>query len=231
MASEKSKLLNRIEGEDDGPTPGVVSRNLARLCIITAVLMFFFMIASVALAAVLAYTKIDDDDNHANNNLCLTADCIQVAARLSSYMDTSVQPCDDFYKFSCGGWEDNNVIPDGLGRWGTFEQLAQSNYQFLIKALSDTSNTSEPEAVKKAKQIFAACTNLDQINKDKAQALTHFLTLTGGWNKTNVTQNATWSINSSLVVEHYYGSSAFFGFDIEPDDLNSSKAVIEVTGN
>lgn len=253
MASEKSRLLNRIEGDDDQLTGSVVSRNLTRLCIITSVLMFFFMIASVALAAVLGYTKANEKNKQQevifvtnltnvtwitnatvitngtflNNTLCLNKDCVQVAARVTSYMDTSVNPCDDFYMYSCGGWEKENVIPEGLGIWGTFEQLAKSNYQFLVKAMSN--NTKSPSAaVEKAKQIFAACTDIAKIQADFPQALDRYLTLTGGWNEANITENTTWSINSSLVVEHYYGSSAFFSFDVEPDDRNSSKAVIKV---
>lgn len=240
MATENTKLLNRIE--DDQP-PVVVSRNLTRLCVITSVFMFFFMIASVALAAILAYTKINDNNNSNTkivhtlvnisdgriraNSTCLNTDCVKVAARLATYMDPNVKPCEDFYKYSCGGWEEQNSLPEGVGRWGTFEQLTQSNYQYLIKALS-SSSTSDPEAVAKAKRIFAACTNTEQINKDAPEALKRFITLTGGWDETNITQNSTWSINSSLVVEHYYGSAAFFAFDIEPDDMNSSKAVIKV---
>ena len=256
MATERSKLLNRIEGDDEEQGGGgIVSRNLTRLCIITSILMFFFMIATVALAAVLGYTKVHDN-NHENNNyqsplfnltngtivypisnitnatqlnntMCLDVDCVQVAARLTSFMDTSVNPCQDMYQYSCGGWEDANTLPDGLGRWGTFEQLAQKNYQFLIKALSDGVK-SKSEAVNKAKQIFVACTDTAQIQADIPQALNHYLTITGGWDETNITQNSSWSIDSSLVVEHYYGSSAFFSFDIEPDDMNSSKAVIKV---
>ena len=255
MATERSKLLNRIEGDDEEQGGGVVSRNLTRLCIITSVLMFFFMIATVALAAVLGYTKAHDN-KHENNNfnsplfnltngtvvkpisnitnatrlnntMCLDVECIQLAARLTSYMNSSVDPCQDMYQYSCGGWEDANRLPDGLRRWGTFEQLAQRNYQFLIKAMSDGVKTKS-EAVNKAKQMFMACTDTEQNQADAPQALSRYLTLTGGWDETNITQNSTWSIESNLVVEHYYGSSAFFSFDIEPDDMNSSKAVIKV---
>ena len=254
MASETSRLLNRIEGDDDHQGGKVVSRNLTRLCIGTAILMFFFMIATVALAAVLGYNEAHDKNEsnklkgplinltnsttvisianvtnaiQLNNSLCLDVNCVQLAARLTSYMDTSYEPCTDMYHYSCGGWEDDNSLPEGVGRWGTFEQLAQKNYQFLVKAMSDGTE-SPSKAVEKAKQIFAACTNTEQIQEDTAAALYRYLTLTGGWNETNVTQNSTWSINSSLVVEHYYGSSAFFSFDIEPDDRNSSVAVIKV---
>ena len=251
MATEKDRLLNRIEGDDDQLASSVVSRNLTRLCIVVTVLMFFFMITSVALAAILGYTKIHDDNGgetqsntacnitnitnitkvtnatRLNNTMCLSTECVQVAARLTSYMDPNVDPCEDFYKYSCGGWEEENVLPEGLGSWGTFEQLAQSNYQFLIKAMMDTTKNPS-EAVTKAKQIFAACTNIEQIQADMPAVLNRYLSVTGGWDETNVTENSTWQINSSLVVEHYYGSSAFFSFDIEPDDKNSTKAVIKV---
>ena len=175
MATEKDRLLNRIEGDDDQLAGSVVSRNLTRLCIVVTVLMFFFMITSVALAAILGYTKIHDNGDETqpitthnvtnitkvtnatrlNNTMCLSTECVQVAARLTSYMDPNVDPCEDFYKYSCGGWEEENVLPEGLGRWGTFEQLAQSNYQFLIKAMMDTTKNPS-EAVTKAKQIFAS---------------------------------------------------------------------------
>lgn len=237
MATEKDRLLNRIEGDDDQLTGSVISRNLTRLCVVVTVLMFFFMIASVALAAILGYTKVNEDNGNKvqplpsnitnTTKLCLNVECVQAAGRITSYMDPSVNPCDNFYKYSCGGWEEENVLPEGLGRWGTFEQLSKSNYQFLIKAMTNTTKNPS-EAVEKAKKIFLACTDVAQIDADAPQALKKYLTKTGGWDETNVTQNSTWQINSSLVVEHYYGSSAFFSFDIEPDDMNSSKAVIKV---
>ena len=38
-------------------------------------------------------------------------------------MDISADPCDDFYRFACGGWMDENVIPDGKNKWGRFYEL------------------------------------------------------------------------------------------------------------
>lgn len=244
--TERTRLLNRIE-DDEVPQHGIISRNQTRLCIIVTVLMFAFMIISVALAAVLGYTKLNEEDNgHANGHayhfpllnvtdatalntsLCLTMDCIKAAARLSEYMDDSIDPCKDFYQYSCGGWERVTNIPKGLGRWGTFEQLAQDNYRHMIGYLSAQSVSNDAEAIKKMRQIYAACLDTEKIKEDTPEALKHYLAITGGWNETNVTQTEPWSINSSLVVEHYYGSSAFFEFDIEPDDYNSSIAVIKV---
>lgn len=44
---------------------------------------------------------------------CLTEECVQLAASVLSRMDTSVNPCQNFYNFSCGRWMNNNIIPPG----------------------------------------------------------------------------------------------------------------------
>ena len=38
-------------------------------------------------------------------------------------MDITADPCDDFFRFACGGWIDSNVIPDGKSKWGRFYEL------------------------------------------------------------------------------------------------------------
>ena len=46
-------------------------------------------------------------------------------------MDRSVDPCVDFYKFSCGGWQKNNPIPADQAAWSVYAKLANENQQFL----------------------------------------------------------------------------------------------------
>eukprot|EP00833_Pecoramyces_ruminatium_P017564 jgi/Orpsp1_1/1191596/evm.model.d7180000087215.1 len=40
-----------------------------------------------------------------NEDECLTPECYEVSKRVLSNIDLSVNPCDDFYKFACGGYE------------------------------------------------------------------------------------------------------------------------------
>ena len=50
-------------------------------------------------------------------NLYLTA------GHLLENMNATVDPCDDFFQFACGGWIDRNYIPESSSKWGIFYQL------------------------------------------------------------------------------------------------------------
>lgn len=58
--------------------------------------------------------------------------CIHIASNILESMDQTVDPCEDFYSYSCNGWVRANPIPDGKSTWGTFMKLEQKN-QLVIK--------------------------------------------------------------------------------------------------
>lgn len=38
-------------------------------------------------------------------------------------MDTTVEPCSNFFKYACGGWLKRNIIPETSSRYSNFDIL------------------------------------------------------------------------------------------------------------
>src|ERR1700748_1647039 len=77
-----------------------------------------------------------------------------------SNLDRSVDPCVDFYKFSCGGWMKNNPIPADQSGWSVYAKLGNENQQFLWGILEEDAKAKNRTPVQqKVGDYFAACMN------------------------------------------------------------------------
>jgi putative endopeptidase len=81
-------------------------------------------------------------------------------------LDKSVDPCTDFYRYSCGGWMKNNPIPADQASWSVYGKLANENEQFLWGILEADAKAADRTAVQqKIGDYFAACMDTAAIDK------------------------------------------------------------------
>ncbi len=82
-------------------------------------------------------------------------------------MDTAVDPCVNFYQYSCGGWMKNNPIPGDQASWSVYGKLEYENEQFLWGILKDSakSDAKRNAVQQKIGDYFAACMDTDAIEK------------------------------------------------------------------
>jgi putative endopeptidase len=88
-------------------------------------------------------------------------------------MDRSVDPCVDFFKYSCGGWIKNNPIPPDQSSWDTYSKMQDENRDRLRGILEAASapNPNRNAATQKIGDYYASCTDEKAIEAKGAEPL------------------------------------------------------------
>src|ERR1700743_1798740 len=70
----------------------------------------------------------------------------RVPAFSIDYMDQSVSPATNFYRFANGAWLKNNPVPADKARWASFSELAERNWYMIHEILDSAAADSAAPA-------------------------------------------------------------------------------------
>jgi putative endopeptidase len=133
-------------------------------------------------------------------------------------MDKTVNPADDFYHFANGTWIKNTQIPANESRWGSFNELADRNYDNLKKILEECANdkTAQPGSNRQKIGDFYR-TGMDTAKLEKegfSPAMALMLSINKMANKADIMK-----FEAELNKQ---GLSGIFAFYVEADQKNSN---------
>lgn len=83
-----------------------------------------------------------------------------------SFMDLSIKPGDDFYKYACGTWMKNHPIPEEHSRYSSMEILHENNLEQLQELLNDAVKNKEDKIAEKIGIIYKLGMDTAQINEN-----------------------------------------------------------------
>jgi predicted metalloendopeptidase len=137
-------------------------------------------------------------------------------------IDKSVDPCQNFYQYACGGWMKANPIPPQYARWGRFNELADRNQQVLREILEDSAKHQDRSPVdQKIGAFYASCTNEAAIDAAGDQPI-----------QPELKRIAALKDKSELAAEvarfHNQGVPVFFRFGATPDFEHSTMTIADI---
>ncbi len=138
-------------------------------------------------------------------------------------LDRTVDPCNDFYKFSCGGWQKRNPIPADQSGWSVYAKLANDNQQFLWGILADDAKAANRTPVQqKVGDYFAACMNTAAIDAAGSKPIADALA------RLNALQSRAGIVKALVQLHHLTAGSFFFGSGTGQDAVDSSLIIVEL---
>lgn len=98
-----------------------------------------------------------------NGKVCTTSGCIHAASSILSKIDSSVDPCDDFYQFSCGQFLENTKVPEDKIYVNAFSTVGDMLQEQLKTIITSDVDEKEIEPFKMVKKLYLACMNESRL--------------------------------------------------------------------
>ena len=137
-----------------------------------------------------------------------------------SLIDKTIDPCDNFYRYSCNGWFKRNPLPPDQVAYGRFTELFELNRLHLKEILEAA---AKPESTRTANEQkigdeYASCMDTAAINKQGTTPL-----------QPELDRIAALKSSAELPVLlarlHTIGVNAFFDFDANQDFGDANQVI------
>ncbi len=136
-------------------------------------------------------------------------------------IDTSVDPCTDFFTYACGGWLKKNPIPPDKSSWSASAKLSDDN-QVLLREILEEAAAGGPErdpVKRKIGDYYAACMDEKAVEAAGAGPLKAGLQLIDRMRSKS---------DLARVAAGMLGQHVLFDFQSDQDFKNSSQVIAEV---
>jgi putative endopeptidase len=138
-------------------------------------------------------------------------------------MDKTIDPCVNFYQYSCGGWQKNNPIPADQAAWDVYAKLANDNQQFLWGILVDDAKAKDRTPIQqKVGDYFEACMNTAAIDAAGEKPIQPALARIDA-----LTDRAAF-LAALASVDHDNQGNFFFRAGTGQDAIDSSTVIVEL---
>jgi putative endopeptidase len=149
-------------------------------------------------------------------------------------VDSSVDACTDFYKYSCNKWIEKNPVPADEVFWGSFGKLALWNTAAVHQTILDTAAKAPAQRTpveQKVGDYWAACTNQSRRDETALALVRPQLARIDGINNKNQIADIVAFIHTSIPGAWQPADpatyAAVFGFGSSPDFHDTTHVIAQ----
>lgn len=163
---------------------------------------------------------------------CVTSSCLREASTLLENIDPEENPCDDLYRFACGGFVKRTRVPMNKHDAVYTEELAERAQDKLKALIEEPKHPTDPVTIRKAKDFYQSCVDLVQIEERSLDPLRQLIHKVGGWPV--ISPESTWSDNAlswTNLASRFRRANVSVNFFFEPRvTLDTEKGLKIVLG-
>lgn len=217
----KTSKLDMLRGRAKELASNKYHLIIVLLCVVLFILFLIVIVLAVQLGT---YTCATPDE-------CRTADCLRAASHVLARSDNSIDPCEDFWSFSCKNWVSSNPIPNNRGSLSVTDQLKNKIYTRIRHLIDLVGHDQDPNKYEvKVKTFYDSCRDMLSIERHFPVELKRAIHELGGWAYTEYPPTSQWDRMRVLSELHaIYDIPVFFKVIVETDDLNTTRNIIKVS--
>ncbi|RUS82677.1 hypothetical protein EGW08_009580, partial [Elysia chlorotica] len=190
--------ITPIPADAPPPRQGCMDKRSTLEKVLLVLIIIIVIIVALFAAAFLVYYFFSTPPE----GTCLSDKCVNAASRLKDYMDESVDPCDNFYEYACGGWMRRASLEPTENMRDMFTDVEDDFYRNMRYLLEERFSKDDPKFERLPREFYRGCMNLARINDRGNQPFLEFLdkvgefpTLAEDWNVTE----AGFSLEQTIV--------------------------------
>uniref|UniRef100_A0A665V2A0 Endothelin converting enzyme-like 1 n=1 Tax=Echeneis naucrates TaxID=173247 RepID=A0A665V2A0_ECHNA len=178
------------------------------ICLLSALVFAAGMCVILGSMLALKYISLDaQQDPQCRQDCQRKRSLLRTARFVQANIDPTIQPCQDFYSFACGGW-----------LYGIITAIGEHNEEKLQHLLLEPIRRRGPNsAERKVKEFYRSCVNIQEIDKLAAGGGTWRGSFWGcGWEREDAPQRP--DFNELLYrTQGVYSTAVFFSLTVNID--------------
>lgn len=108
--------------------------------------------------------------------VCNTPECLRSSEDILKSMNQDIDPCNDFYQFTCGNYQAAHQRPYWTPSFSFDNEIEESHLNKIVNYLAPIDMTSNvSELVQKAKNVFDACMDTEKLDELGFQPIVKYL--------------------------------------------------------